>query len=57
MARIICRNIAPLLNIVDLGVVVLENCVVFLLALLHIHEGVAGTSDKHSRSTMIIWVV
>ena len=57
VACVICRNIAPLLNIVDLGVVVLENCVVFLLALLHIHEGVARTSDKHGRSTVVIWVV
>ena len=57
MACVICRNIAPLLNIVDLGVVVLENGVVFFLALLHVHEGVAGTSDKHGRSTVVVRVV
>ena len=47
MARIICRNIASLLNIVNLGVVVLENGVILLLALLHVDEGVARASDEH----------
>ena len=57
MARIICRNIASLLNIVNLGVVVLENGVVLLLALLHVDEGVARAGDEHGRRTVVIRVV
>ena len=57
MAGVIRRNVASLLNIVDLRVIVFENRVIFFLTLLHVDESISGTGDEHGRCTMVIWVV
>ena len=47
MACEVGGDVTTLLQVVDLRVVLSEDRVVLLLSLLHVNEGVAGTSDEN----------
>ena len=58
MAGEIGGDVAPLFQIVDLGVILRENSVMLLLLLcFHVDKGVTGTRHQNLRSTLVEWVV
>ena len=58
MAGEIGGDVAPLFQIVDLGVILRENSVMLLLLLrFHVDKGVTGTRHQNLRSTLVEWIV
>ena len=49
-------NLATLLHVVDLWMIMFEDCVILFLPLLHVDKSVAGSRHQDSRRTMINWV-